>query len=284
MPTGALAKTSRKEADPLGQRGPRAEVGRGDGREEGGVRLGGGDHERRLVREIDALHLLPPERAQRAELAFLGELPGGDEVLAGKWLSVVVAHVLAQREGVGQSIVADREAFGESGAQSALGRVAEEPVHHPFQDVEGGDGAGQPGVQRVELARRPRHQATTGARCTSRGGGPLRARRLAGLERDSLGTDARQCRDQARAHRAQDRLTAGQRSAAAGRSPSVLREEARPPRSPGSVSGHLGVQSTRLAGHAACERLREMRSQRRAFHATLAPARIFRHWHKPATR
>src|SRR3712207_3781657 len=67
-------------SDTLGQGSSRAEIGRGHGREEGGVRLGGSNHERRLVREIDALDLLPPERAQRVELAFLGEFPGGDEI------------------------------------------------------------------------------------------------------------------------------------------------------------------------------------------------------------
>jgi hypothetical protein len=54
----------------------------------------------------------------------------------------VEAYVLAQGKGVGQSIIANREAFGESGREFALGRVAEEPVHYPRQDVEGSNGAG----------------------------------------------------------------------------------------------------------------------------------------------
>src|SRR5215212_9814055 len=199
--------------DTLGQGRSRAEIGRGDGREEGSVRLGSGDHERRFVREIDALHFLPAECAERAELAILGEFPGSDEVLAGKSLSVVVAHFLAQHEGVGQSVVADREALGESGAQPALGRVAEEPVHYPFQDIEGSNGTGQPRVQRVGLARRPDHEATAGAWCTSRGGRTLGASWLVALVRGSLGANAGQCRDQSRARRAEKRLTAVQRQA-----------------------------------------------------------------------
>ena len=81
-------------------------------------------------------------------------------------------HVLAQREGVDQTIVADRKAFGKCGPQSALGCVAEEPVHHSFQDVEGSDGASQPRVKRVKLTWRPHHQATSGIRCANRGGRP----------------------------------------------------------------------------------------------------------------
>src|SRR4051794_32408776 len=175
---GSAGKDLAEGGNALGESSSRDEIGRGDGREEGSVRLGGGDHERRLVREIDALHLLPAEGAERAERAILGELPGSNEVLPGKWLSVVVAHVLAQREGVGQSVIADREAFGQSGAQPALGRVAEEPVHHPFQDVEGSNSAGQPGVQRVGLVRRPHDKATTGAWRARRCGGTFWASRL----------------------------------------------------------------------------------------------------------
>src|SRR5215217_291589 len=214
--------------DTLGQGRSRAEIGRGDGREEGSVRLGSGDHERRFVREIDALHFLPAECAERAELAILGELPGSDEVLAGKSLSVVVAHVLAQRKGVGQAVVADREALGESGAQPALGRVAQEPVHHPFQDVEGGNGAREPRVQRVGLARRPDYETTAGSWCTSWGGRALGVSWLVPLVRDSLGTDAGQCRDQSPARHAEKRLTAVQRRYATGQCPSVMREEALP--------------------------------------------------------
>src|SRR5215211_2752385 len=69
---GSAGEDLAEGSDTLGQGRSRAEIGRGDGREEGSIRLGGGDHERRLVRKIDALHLLPPEGAERAELAILG--------------------------------------------------------------------------------------------------------------------------------------------------------------------------------------------------------------------
>ena len=100
--------------------------------------------------------------------------------------------------------------------------------------------------------------------CIRDSGGTFRARRLVGLKRHCMGTDAGQGGDQPRTCRTQEGLSAGQRQTAAGRCPSVMREEARPPRPPEKVSRHLKVQSTRLARHAACDRLHETRSRRRA--------------------
>ena len=56
--------------------------------------------------------------------------------------------------------------------------------------------------------------------------------------------------------------------------PVVVRGEARSARSPVSVSRHCGVQSTRLAGHAACNGLRDTRSHWSVFRATLAVGAI----------
>ena len=69
------------------------------------------------------------------------------------------------------------------------------------------------GCNESGCVRRPHQQATASAPRASRRGGTFRARRLVGLQRDGLGTDAGQCRDQSRARRAQERLTAGQRRA-----------------------------------------------------------------------
>ncbi|MPM02424.1 hypothetical protein SDC9_48673 [bioreactor metagenome] len=133
-------------------------TGRRQQRKKGGIGLGQGDLDRLVIERLQARHAggLAVEPvlgagdegqdvgAQRFGRGVQHPIEGVDHVIGGQLRAVVEFHALAQMERIGQPVVRDVPAFGQTGNQCRLPRPGGFRFHQPVEDVQ---------RQRVEIRR-----------------------------------------------------------------------------------------------------------------------------------